>query len=416
MLLVAVVAAACSAPRDLTRSDNAEAMVAYDSAMALWALPSRTAAQSQEASDLLEKAVGLDPEFAMGHAMLAEADAWIHQNWGRTAERAERTRQAAERAVALAPEMSEAQAAMGAYYYRVAKDYEKALEHYRKAQELKPDDVRAMRMTGYVARRAGHLDEALEVLEKAQGASPNRAGAWDLGNTYRMMGRFAEARAAYEQAQQIDPEHWQPPFELAWLDVHERGDLTALRSLLAETDGGYIGNRWWLAMQDGDWAAAVTALDAPGADPFSGSDGINPRSLMRGLAYLRMGDEAKARAEFEAAREMMAGMSSAEPDDPRTHLALGLALAALGSKDQGIEEGRHGLALLPPEQDALIGPAYQWWLVEIYAAAGEKDQALDELERLLSGPLPAGAPTFRMDPWLYTLRNEPRFKEVVGTD
>ena len=58
------------------------------------------------------------------------------------------------------------------------------------------------------------------------------------------------------------------------MDIHERGDVTALRALLAGIDGGYVGNRWWLAMQDGDWAGAIEALEAPGADPFSGSDGM----------------------------------------------------------------------------------------------------------------------------------------------
>jgi tetratricopeptide (TPR) repeat protein len=419
-VVFAVSASGCGSDGDETGASapraNAEAQAAYDSSMVLWALPTRTAAQSQEATELMEQAVALDPEFAMAYATLAEENAWIHQNWGRTSERAARTLEAAQRAVELAPKLAEAQAAMGAYHYRITKDYEKALEYYRKAQELNPEDVRAMRMTGYVARRAGHLPEALKVLEEANAMSPNRAGAWDLGNTYRMAGRFTDARAAYQQAQQIEPDHWQPPLELAWMDIHERGDPTALRRLLGEAEGGYIGNRWWLAMNDGDWAAAVAALEAPGADPFSGSDGITPRSLMRGLAYRRMGDEDKARAEFEAAREMMAGMVAAEPEDPRTHLALGLALAGLGNKDQSIEAGRHGLELLPPERDALLGPMGQWWLMEIYAMVGERDQALSELEAILSGPLPAGAPTLGMDPWLYTLSDDARFKQLVSMD
>ena len=122
-VVFAVSASGCGSDGDETGASapraNAEAQAAYDSSMVLWALPTRTAAQSQEATELMEQAVALDPEFAMAYATLAEENAWIHQNWGRTSERAARTLEAAQRAVELAPELAEAQAAMGAYHYRI---------------------------------------------------------------------------------------------------------------------------------------------------------------------------------------------------------------------------------------------------------------------------------------------------------
>ena len=322
--------------------------------------------------------------------------------------------EAAEKAVSVAPELPQAHAALGAYHYRIAKDYDAALQHYTRAQELNPGEAAALRMTGYVARRAGRWEQAVELLEEAATHSVTRASAWDLGNTYLRMGRYDDARAAYQEARDIAPDHWQPRHALAWLDIHERGDLTALRSILDEAEGGYVGNRWWLAMVDGDWDAALAAMEMPGNDPFSGQYGITPRSLNSGLTYRRMGDEARAMEEFEAARLMMEGMVAEAPDDPRTHLALGLALAALGRTDEAIQEGRTGVELLPPERDAMIGPNSMWWMMEIYAASGDPDAALDELEALLAEAHPGGLPTMRMDPWLYSLADLPRFQELLG--
>ena len=248
--VVSLVVGACAGgepPADPGRSEVPEAMAAFDSANALWDNPERTGADMEESANLLERAVQLDPDFAMAHVYLAQQDAWIHQNWDRTPERAARSLAAAQKAVALAPDLSEAHAAMGSYYYRIAKDYEQALAHYKRAQELKPGDAAALRMTGYVARRAGRLDDAVALLEEAATLSVDRASAWDLGNTYAMMGRYDEARAAYQEAHDTAPDHWQPPHTLAWLDVDERGDLTALRALLDAAEGGYVGNRWWLA-------------------------------------------------------------------------------------------------------------------------------------------------------------------------
>ncbi len=416
-LLLALAVAACSEdapPGEPGLTGNPEALAAFEAANELWTKPGRTRAEADESLDILESAIALDPDFAMAHVYLAESHAWIHQNWDRSPERAARTLEAAEMAVSIAPELSEAHAALGAYHYRIAKDYEAALQHYTRAQELSPGEAGALRMTGYVARRAGRWEQSVELLQEAATYSVTRASAWDLGNTYLRMGRYADARTAYQQAHDLAPDHWQPTHSLAWLDIHERGDLTALRSILGGAEGGYVGNRWWLAMVDGDWERALAAMEAPGSDPFSGQYGITPRSLNRGLAYRRMGDEARAMEEFEAARQMMEGMVAETPDDPRTHLALGLALAALGRKDEAIQAGRAGVELLPPERDAMIGPNSMWWMVEIYAASGEAVAALDELEDLLSESPPGGLPTMRMDPWLYTLAEHPRFKELLA--
>jgi tetratricopeptide (TPR) repeat protein len=395
-------------------TENPEAQAAFEAANELWSKPGRTRAEADESVDRLEEALAADPDFAMALAYLAESNAWIHQNWDRSPERAARTLEAAEKAVSVAPELPEAHAALGAYHYRIAKDYDAALQHYTRAQELNPGEAAALRMTGYVARRAGRWEQAVELLQEAATHSVSRASAWDLGNTYLRMGRFDDARAAYQEAHDIDPDHWQPPHALAWLDIHERGDLTALRSILDEAEGGYVGNRWWLAMVDGDWEAALSAMEAPGNDPLSGQYGITPRSLNSGLAYRRMGDESRATEEFEAARQMMEDMVAETPDDPRTHLALGLALAALGRTDEAVQAGRTGVELLPPERDAMIGPNNLWWMVEIYAAAGDAEAALDELEALLSGPHPGGLPTIAMDPWLQTLADHPRFDGLLA--
>lgn len=413
-LSVAVAACARDAPPgEPTLTDDPEALAAYEAADTLWTKQGRTAAEAEEAAALLVRATELDPDFVMAQAYLAQAEAWIHQNWGRTSDRADRARAAAERAVSLAPDLYEAQAALATYYYRIPKDYEAALEHYTLAAKLAPGEAYPLRMTGYVARRAGQFERAVELLEEAAAITETRSSAWDLGNTYLRTGRYDDTRAAWERARELEPEHWQPRSALAWLDVHQNGDLSALRAFLDEREGGFVGNRWWLAMVDGEWEAAVAAMDAPGADPLSGSDGIVPRSLNVGLAYRRMGDETRAMESFQAAREMMENMVAEAPDDPRTHLALGLALAALGMPEEAIAAGRRGVELLPPERDAMIGPSGVWWLAEIYAAAGETDMALEELERLISLPHAAGLPTISMDPWLYELADHPGFNELL---
>jgi hypothetical protein len=53
-------------------------------------------------------------------------------------------------------------------------------------------------------------------------------------------------------------------------------------------------------------------------------------------------------------------------------------------------------------------------IAEIYAALGQKDQALDWLERSFREGS-AGLVFVKTDPWYISLHGEPRFKALLGT-
>jgi tetratricopeptide (TPR) repeat protein len=169
-------------------------------------------------------------------------------------------------------------------------------------------------------------------------------------------------------------------------------------------------------MVDGDLEGALEALEIPGSDPLVGQYGIRPRSLMAGLTYTRMGDAEQAQASFQAARETMEALVAEGPDDPRTHLGLGLALAGLGMKEEAIASGRTGVELLPPERDALVGPQSVWWLAEICATAGDTDAAVQEIERLASLPVGYSPPAILMDPWLQEIIDDPRLQGLASSE
>ncbi len=394
-------------------SDNPEATAAYEAASALWA-SATTTSQRDEAIAGMERALELDPDFVMALVYLSGAHAWVHQNWDRSPERAERAKWAAERALELDPGEPAAHQALGSYYYRIAKDYEAALSAYARASELAPDDPAILRMVGYIHRRAGRMEEALTSLSAADAVAATPASLVDLALTYRMARRFGEARQTLERALALEPDRAATQAAMASLHFDETGDLEPVRAFLASQPEGYVGNKWYAAMVDGDYQGALAALDLPGADPLVGQYAIQPRSLLAALARSRMGAEAEARDAYQQARTTMEAMVAERPDDPRTHLALGLALAGLGLKEEAIRAGRSGVELLPPEEDLMIGTHSVWWLAEIYALAGEPEQAVEQLRMLLSEPSAATPANLRLDPWLQGIAGHPAFTELVG--
>ena len=81
-----------------------------------------------------------DPKFALGWALLSYVDGrgYITHNLQPTAALREETRQAAETALTLQPNLGEAVMAKGSYYYYCLKDYDTAVRYFEQARQLLP--------------------------------------------------------------------------------------------------------------------------------------------------------------------------------------------------------------------------------------------------------------------------------------
>src|SRR5436189_573192 len=71
----------------------------------------------KQSEQLYERAVQLDPSFALAFARYSQLESWIVHNFDRTSERREKARTFAERALRLQPDLPEAHLAVGFSYY-----------------------------------------------------------------------------------------------------------------------------------------------------------------------------------------------------------------------------------------------------------------------------------------------------------
>jgi tetratricopeptide (TPR) repeat protein len=127
------------------------------------------------------------------------------------------------------------------------------------------------------------------------------------------------------------------------------------------------------------------------------------------------GDQARARAYADSAREAFEAVVRATPGDAQSHGLLGVALAYLGRKAEAIREGRRAVELAPASRDAYGGPYNQLQLVRIYILTGEPEQALDQLEALLKLPFYVSPGWLKVDPTFDPLRKNPRFQKLMET-
>lgn len=165
-------------------------------------------------SDMLRRAIRYyqaaieqDPTFALAWTGLA--DAWTALPWYEPIPALDayaRAREAAQRALELDDALAEAHTARGgqAFYYEW--DWDRAEAHLRRALELNPNYAQAHQWLSMVQSVRGHLDQAIESIERGISLNP-------LGNNFHgslaaylfCAGRTEEALLVFRKAETFDP-------------------------------------------------------------------------------------------------------------------------------------------------------------------------------------------------------------------
>ncbi len=124
-----------------------------------------------------------------------------------------------------------------------------------------------------------------------------------------------------------------------------------------------------------------------------------------------MGESERSREAYDTARILLEEEVKRHPDDHRVRSSLGIVYAGLGRKEDAIREGKLGVELF---KDPLAGPYRVEDVAFIYTLVGEHDDALDQIEYLLSIPSQTmSVPMLRLDPRWDPLRDHPRYKELI---
>jgi non-specific serine/threonine protein kinase len=145
---------------------------------------------------LLEKAIELDPDFALAHATLAEVSHWLYAWFGARPEDMQRAEDASQRALSLAPDLAEVHVARGAAL-ALSRRWEDAAVSFNTAIRLNPQLWEAYWLFGRMRFTEGRHDEAEHLWTAAMKVRPEDYQApLLLSMIYHEGGRTAEVDAA----------------------------------------------------------------------------------------------------------------------------------------------------------------------------------------------------------------------------
>ena len=402
-------------------TENLEAYQAYLRGEHHENLPDYSEENRRQEVEAFQRAVDLDPGFALAQAALCHAHSFYYRlGYDLTPARRAMAKEAFDRAMALDPDSPRVLFQLGFYHYYIEGDYDAALSKFLAAAEAYPNDGQILAATAFIWRRQGKFEEGIDRLKQAFEVSPRDAQIAALIGEYSMMARdYPQAVEYLDIAIGLAPDNdWSYNVKshtlLSW-----RGDLEGSRRVLESLPGidrGDDGYYWgWSAylLLNRDFEKLLELLDNVSFESFSSQLVSIPVELDRGETLRFLGRAEEARVAYEAARVVLEKELEERPDDFRLHSALGLAYAGLGRKAEAIAAGKRAVEMQPVEKDAYIGPLQVKHLAVIYSRLGEPDLAVDQLENLLSIPSRTSVEILRLDPVWDPLRDHPRFQALL---
>src|SRR5881392_4260378 len=307
-------------------TENGEAYLAFVQAHDL-SCAFEDPAKLKQSERLYQRAVELDPNFALAQARYSQLESWLVHDGDRSPERRNKARSLAERALQLQPDLPEAHLALGFSYYYGDNDYEAALREFEIAQRGLPNESEVYLAIGAIQRRQGKWAESTANLEKS--ATLNPKDTWPLQQltfNYAMQRNFDTANKTIDRALELNPNGiglWEVKVKLA---IAEKGDFAAYEQALdklkslpmsSEERLKIVGGQAELLLFQRKYQQVLQLAESVPDESVAAVPGASAGKYYAiGVAKKGLADDAAAHSAFVKAQDILEEQLKQKPEDP----------------------------------------------------------------------------------------------------
>jgi serine/threonine protein kinase/tetratricopeptide (TPR) repeat protein len=403
---------------EISHTDNMEAYHAFLKAEYLIDQPHFTQKMWPEVINNYEKAVELDPEFALAWAELSRAHArLVFFQLDLSRERRERARRAAERAMELNPESPKVHLSLSYYHLWISRDTQQALKELETAEKGLPNSTSIMYAKATIYEVQGRFQDILKVMKRARELNPLSASILlKMALAYWLTREYPQAIEVAQQALALAPDgNWAHLYKVmnfwCW-----KGAVKEARKAIEKTQPSHswVPYVWlWQEIGERKFQQAIDRLATSNKEWINIKIFKIPRTLAYAYLYEFMEKPQKARQYYKEAKKVLEAEIKKSPNDPRLHSSLAITLASLGEKEQAIQESKRATQILPISKDAVYGIPYFHELALTYTIIGDYEAALDQIEYLLSIPSTVSPAWLSLDPRWDRLKKLPRYQQIM---
>jgi len=200
----------------------------------------QTAESVRKSISFLQEAVRLDPNYALAYAKLSQA--WRQYAASFAIDDApkayDEARQAADKAVSLAPDLPEVRMTVGLLAMNPGLDFPAAEKEFRQVLQSSPNNAVAKNGLTLSLLAQGRLTEAEETCREALSLDPLLTTLWyNLGRIMAGTGRYKEAEEACRKGLELQPGASRFHTYLATLDILQNRPAQAMANAQLENEG-----------------------------------------------------------------------------------------------------------------------------------------------------------------------------------
>jgi len=377
------------------------------------------------AEELCRTVLKQRPTDPAASVMMARVQAYtLLRGFDRSEVRYAQAKQAAERALALSPDDTEALAAMGTYLYSRRVELPRAAKLIRQAIAARPDDVRHYRMLDEILRSDSNVpaSESLASSQRTADTFPTDALAqYGLARHFRDLAMLEPAERYLDLAIKLGPVA-NAIIAKARLALAVRGDTAEMKALLDQlperyrtTDRAVFGNVAY-AFASGRYEEGIESLRGTPEPWLIDFEYTGPKALLEGELLLLQGKAERARLSFESALAELAKHTAVTTVSFRSMWLNAWLLARLGRG----EEARTRNAVIFPEypRPFRMFLGQNWWFnpIVINLILGERAKALDLMREAVE--FQNGRDILRVglkvDPRMAPFREDPEIKALLA--
>ena len=260
---------------------------------------------------LLNDAINRDPAFLPAICLLAQNHLYLHwMNADQAVDHLGLGKQAIETAARLQPDSPEVHLSHAVLHYWGSREYGAALAELAQARRSLPNDTRVLFFSAMIDRRQGNWRDATHRLEQNLTLDPcNLTIISELAGTYGVLLRYADAVKILDHALAWKPMDFNLAFLRADMNFLWKADLHPWREVLeseatkSADPNDVINARIDLALKERNYYRAEQLLESGRGTEFDDNGFFTPREWKQAIVARELGQQSKAAAKFQAARE-----------------------------------------------------------------------------------------------------------------